>query len=213
MKNKIGVLKNLAKELEYLIEPALKFGIYQFDDDRAEFLERATAEERDILSNVAERYRQSEHHELVAAFLDDWPPDKHPESAKLFWLFAVMSDAGLKIDSPKEETVETHIQALEKFGSVRLASARAFAAEFLADFGAAAKPAIPALKRAQNDEDLRVQIWAHYALAIIEGDRGDHEKAIRRILALHGKKNPNGLLDEITVTAEAALEKLAELKQ
>ena len=96
------------------------------------------------VARVAERYRLSEHHELVSDFLDEYPITDYLESAKLYFLFGVMVDAGFALSPDNWNTVERHIETLGKFGSFRRASERAFAARFLADFGDQARPAIPA---------------------------------------------------------------------
>lgn len=73
--------------------------------------------------------------------------------------------------------------------------------------------AVPILRRLLNDEELRVQVWAHYALAILVGDVNSHESAIRQILAKYDAKNIYGLhADPIGGNAADALEKLAEWK-
>jgi hypothetical protein len=86
------------------------------------------------------------------------------------------------------------------------------AAKFLTDFGEAAKPAIPSLRRALQDEDQRVQVWAHFALAILEGNRAGHIRALRSIMRAHSEKDEFGDYDEIGMEAEAALEKLRQQK-
>jgi hypothetical protein len=211
MGKSIGVLRNLPTELDYLIDPALKYGVHQTDDDHFEFLKRATPEEMDELASVAERFRLSEHHDQVADFFDAYPITEHAESAKLYWLFGLMGDAGLPLSPENWDTVERHIDSLRRFGSFRIASERAHAAMLLADFGKDAAQAIPDLRRAVQDEDLRVQVWAHYALAVIEGNCAAHEQAIREIYSRHNKKDPIGChVDDVGEDAAAALEKLGE---
>jgi hypothetical protein len=191
----------------------MTYGIHQTDDERSEFLERATSEQLEELASIAERYRLSDHHDLVADFFDKYPITKHADSAKLYWLFAIMHDAGLPLSPTDWNTVEKHIQSLGRFGSFRLASDRAFAARFLADFGDKARPAIPALHRALQDPDMRVQIWAHLALAVIEGHWSEHEKAVREIYRQHHSKDEFGEeVGDIGPAASAALEKFRELR-
>jgi hypothetical protein len=191
----------------------MKYGIHQDDVRRAKFLRRATTDELNELAHVAEHYRLSEHHDLIGDFFDAYPITEHPESANLYWLFGIMGDAGLKLSPENWNTVERHIKSLGRFGSFRLASGRVFAAKFLADdFGAEARLAIPALRRALKDEDLRVQVWAHYALAVIEGDWRTHDEAVREIYSQHDKKDEFGCHeDDVGGEAYEALEKLREL--
>jgi hypothetical protein len=208
-----GVLANLPAGLEYLVEPALKYGVYQTDDERLDFLQRATTEDVDELARVAERYRLSEYHDVVGDFFDKYPITAYPESANLYFLFAIMDDAGLCLSPENWNTVERRIEQLGRFGSFRLASERAHAAMFLAEFGDEARPAIPALRRAIEDEDLRVRVWAHYALAVIEGNRAEHEQAVREIYSQHNEKDELGChLDDVGGEAAAALERFGEMR-
>jgi hypothetical protein len=214
MRKSIGVLAKLPQELEYLIEPAMKYGVHQDDIGRGEFIRRLTEEQMEELAGVAERYRLNEHHDLVGRFLDEYPITDYREAANLYWLFVVMDEAGLQLSADNWNTVERHIETLGKFGSFRLASERAFAARFLSDFGGKARPAIPALRRALQDEDLRVQVWAHYALAVIEGNRSEHERAVRAIYSRHDRKDEYGChIDDVGGDASAAIEKFAELRR
>jgi hypothetical protein len=212
MRKSIGVLGKLPQELHYLIGPALKYGVHQTDDDHFDFLQRATPDEMEELASVAERYRLSEHHDHVADFFDAYPITEHAESAKLYWLFGLMGDAGLPLSPENWDTVERHIKSLRRFGSFRLASERANAAMLLATFGKEAAPAIPDLRRALHDEDLRVQVRAHFALAVIEGDRFEHEQAVRKIYSQHDKKNEFGShIEDVGRDAADVLEKFGEM--
>jgi hypothetical protein len=211
--SKAGVLSKLPSDLHYLIKPALKYGIHQTEDDRAQFLQRATDEELTELAQVAERYRVNEHCDLVSDFFDDYPITDYKESAKLYWLFGVMDAAGLKISPKNWNTVERHIKSLGKFGTLRLASERAHAALSLSEFGKEARPAIPHLRRALQDEDLRVRVWAHYALTIIEGNRAEHEQGVREIFSRHDRKDELDCYDDVGGAASAVLKKFAELSK
>src|SRR5262249_36186452 len=212
MKKLIGVLAKLPVEVQYLIEPALKYGVHQSDDKRDRFLQKIAPKQLEELAAVAERYRLSEHHDLVEDFLDKYPITEYPEAAKLYFLFLILDEAGLALDPENWNTVDRHTKALRKFGSFRVASERARAAMLLAEFGKRASPAIPELRRALGDEDLRVQVWAHYALAIIEGNRAEHERAVRQIYSKHNKKDELGChIDDVGGEAACVLEKLGEL--
>jgi hypothetical protein len=208
----IGVLAKLPEELDYLIDPALKYGVHQTDDDHFDFLHRATPDEMEELASVAERYRLSEHHDQVADFFDAYPITDHAESAMLYWLFGLMGVAGLPLSTENCDTVERHIAALRRFGSFRLASERANAAMLLAAFGRDATPAIPDLRRALHDEDLRVQVRAHFALAVIEGNRIEHQQTVSKIYSLHNKKNEFGShIEDVGRDAADVLEKFGEM--
>ncbi|MBX9681476.1 MAG: hypothetical protein K2X38_22195 [Gemmataceae bacterium] len=103
---------------------------------------------------------------------------------------------------------------LQKHGSFRLASERANAAMILADMTEHAATSIPLLRQRLADEDLRVQVWAHYALAKLEGDVESHEDAVRGIHNQHNAKDADGLyLEFVGNTSEGVLEKLAELRR
>jgi hypothetical protein len=203
-------LDSLAAQLS-VIDPALKYGVHQTDDDHFDFLKRATPEEMDELASVAERFRLSEHHDQVADFFDAYPITEHAVSAKLYSMFGLIGDAGLPLSPVNWDTVERHTESLRGHGSYRLASQRANAARLFAELGKEAVAAIPDFHRALHDEDLRVQVWAHYALALIEGICAAHEQAIREIYSRHNKKEQIGChVDDVGEAASAALEKLGE---
>jgi hypothetical protein len=205
------MLAHLPAELHYLIDPAMKYGIYQTDDDQLDFLENASDEERDELARLAERYRLNGHADFVSDFFDDCPITDYPESARLYWLFGLIDHLGLPLSPENWDTVENHIGTLRRFGSFRRASERAVAAKFLANFGEKARSAIPTLHQALQDEDLRVRVWTHYALALIEGDSAGHEDAVRLIYAEHNAKDDLGChIDDVGAEASEALEKFRE---
>lgn len=207
-----GVLANLPPELHYLIDAAQKYGIYETDDDRMGFLERAELTEMDELSRVAERYRREKHADLVSDFFDDCPITEFPESAKLHSLLAIMDLAGFSLSPDDWNSLETHIKALSRFGSFRLASERAIAAKFLADYGENGRAAIPALRSALQDEDLRVQVWAHFALARLVGNVVEHQNAVREIYSRYDQKDELGChVDEVGGEACEVLEKFRQL--
>lgn len=211
MSSDIGVLTKLPDELQYLIEPAMKYGVFQSHDDIVRFFQTVTDTDREMLSSVADKIRVNGHLDSIEGFLDQYEMTQYPESAKLYFLFGILDEMGLKFERPDWNTVERHIESLGRFGSFRLASKRMWAARFLVDFGQEARKAIPRLRQALDDEDLRVQVWAHYALAVIEGGRAEHERAIKAIFAKHDQRDELDVYDEIGSEAEAALEKLREL--
>ncbi len=214
MIERTGSFVYLPEQLEYLIEPALKYGRYQFDNEVADFLDRATEDDLESLARVAARITK-EDGELIGRFLDEYEITDYEESAKLHFLFGLIDAADVAPEVPEEtwNNVESHIESLQKFGSYRLASERMWAARWLADFEGEAWPAVPYLQEALNDEDLRVRVWAHYALAIIVGNRHEHEEAIRAILAAHDERDEFGPVTDIGMEAEAALEQFDELNE
>lgn len=214
MDTQIGILAKLPAELWYLVEPAMKYGIHQTDDERQQFLDHATRSELEELSRVAERIRVNDHNDLIAHFRDKYPMTEYPESANLYFLFGVMDAAGLRWIPDHWNSVHRHITALTRFGSFRLASERMWAARFLAESADNAELAIPHLRRATQDQDLRVRVWAHYALGVLEQRATEHEDAIRRIYQEHNRQDESGdYVDDIGLEAHTALEKLGEMKQ
>jgi hypothetical protein len=84
-----GGLTALPPELHYLIEPALKYGIYQFDDDIYRFMQSASEDDVRTLHELGRTVRENGHYDRVLGFLDrfdSWPA----EVAKLYFLFGVM---------------------------------------------------------------------------------------------------------------------------
>lgn len=212
MSQPIGILANLPRELKYLARPAMRYGIYQFDDDVAGFLERASNKDIATLSRVSERIDKDGHVEAIQEFLDHYPISQYRESARLYFLLGLLEAISEPDAGNDWNTVDNLISDLQRHGSFRLASERMWAARFLADFGQEAGTAIPQLRIAVSDEDLRVRVWAHFALAAIEGDVENHKQAIQEILA---KCTQGDSLqdDEVLLACEVALSKLAELRQ
>ena len=162
--------KELPVELRYLIAPAEKFGRLQFDEQIEGFLNSASESVMAELTAVAERYYLNDHEALLYEFLDHFPITEHEESARLYFLLGVFDAVELDIPEKEWNTIASHMQALGRFGSSRLASLRMQAARFLADFGAKANSAISRLKLATKDEDHRVRVWANYAIFCIAGN-------------------------------------------
>ncbi|MEM6750505.1 MAG: hypothetical protein AAF612_08545, partial [Planctomycetota bacterium] len=68
---------------------------------------------------------------------------------------------------------------------------------------------IPQLEQAVADDDHRVRVWAHFALALITGNRKQHLSAIRAIFAQHQQCDEFGDYDDVGMEAWEALEMLA----
>ena len=159
------IFSQLPDELQYLAEPADKYGRFQFDADIVKFLESASESDIETLTRIAERYEWNQHDVKFQAFLDRYPITDHKQSAQLYFLFLVIDAAGIFVDGPDRDPVVSYMEDLERFGSVRLASKRMLAAGFLANYGLDAKLAIPLLQRARMDEDHRVRVWANCTLS------------------------------------------------
>src|SRR5688500_6049991 len=93
MVERTGSFVHLPKELDYLVEPAMKYGRYQFDDDVEFFLNNASETDLDDLAGVAERVRLNHHGDLIGRFLDDYPITDFAESANLYFLFGIIDAA------------------------------------------------------------------------------------------------------------------------
>ncbi|TWT33604.1 hypothetical protein KOR34_34360 [Posidoniimonas corsicana] len=199
---------DLPRKLDYLIDASRRFGIHQSDAQVDAFLADATPAQMEELAGIAERLRCGGHLSELMSYLDQRPIDEYAESAQLYFLLGVLDTAGLKFEPPDWNSVESHVRSLQRFGSFRLASERMHAAQFLAEMGQAAAPAIPLLGAACSDEDERVQVWAHFPLARLVGDDESHSRAIRQILSKHGQVDEFGDLDEIGEEASEALEQL-----
>jgi hypothetical protein len=100
---RIGVLAHLPEELSYLVEPALKYGRYQFDNEIFDFLEHATSEEMEELATIAERVLLNDHYLQVNRFLDRYDMTGYPEAARLYFLFGVLCYADLPFDRAPED--------------------------------------------------------------------------------------------------------------
>jgi hypothetical protein len=94
--NNIGVLSTLPAELAYLAQPAMRFGIYQFEDHVGAFLSAASNEDMEELARLAERVKFNDHFTLVNDWLDRYEMTEYREAANLYFLFGVMDAADLE---------------------------------------------------------------------------------------------------------------------
>jgi hypothetical protein len=212
MQDTIGVLAKLPAHLQYLISPALRYGIHQFDDDVATFLASATDAALSELRDVKDKINREAHGREIDGFIDLYPITRHPETAKLYFLLALL-DAVASDESDEEwNSVDQHMAELQQHGSYRLASERMWAARFLGELGSDARRAIPLLQSSLRDEDIRVRVWAHFALAMIEGDAQAHKTELERILGMYGEPSSE---EEKRVQSEcrAALARLSSGKK
>lgn len=205
--------EKVPEPLRNYIEIVDKWGAVNSDSERYELADRAEADEAALeeLRNFAASWTDAER-ETLDAWLDESPITESYEGAKFYFATGLVAELDLWPGSESkgpEETVDQHIKALGKHGSLRLASERMWAARFLLDYGDAARKAIPALTQALGDDDTRVRIWAHCALAMLEGDVEPRRFAIALILDQHSEEDEYGCKDEIGTEAEEALKELS----
>ena len=100
---KAGVLAQLPAELRYLIEPALRCGC-QSQDEALEYANHASAEQLNLLAEIAGCVLVHDHYPAVGKFLERYPKSRHPECAKLYYYFAVLEQAGLEYDEVPDWT-------------------------------------------------------------------------------------------------------------
>ena len=91
--------QNLPEELQYLIDVAEVYGIHQSESDIWEFLDNAPPNDMEVLASTAERVRLTNHSEIFYEWMKKFPLHKHPESAMIYWLFALLAHAGLEFES------------------------------------------------------------------------------------------------------------------
>tara|TARA_R110002073_G_scaffold172563_13_gene329819 strand:+ start:8705 stop:9505 length:801 start_codon:yes stop_codon:yes gene_type:complete len=120
--------------------------------------------------------------EECVLWTDREPITESEETSAFYFATGVLDELDLLQTDEDRNTVNSHIEALTKFGSYRLASERMHAAKFLADFGDHASSAIEPLRTALDDEDHRVRVWAHYAIYKIGGGDQAHIESIRDYL-------------------------------
>jgi len=76
-------------ELEWLREPAMKWGVYQFDEQRDELDRRITPEEVEELRQIAKRVREPAERQRI----DSWMRgNDSPEAAMVMWMRAVLAE-------------------------------------------------------------------------------------------------------------------------
>ncbi|MEM7456345.1 MAG: hypothetical protein AAF456_18510 [Planctomycetota bacterium] len=98
-----GMLAELPEELSYLVEPALEYGRFQFEEQIFDFLDTATPQQMEELAAVARRVKSNDHYPEVNRFLDEYPITEHKQSACLYFLFGVLDFAELSFEPPAEQ--------------------------------------------------------------------------------------------------------------
>jgi hypothetical protein len=95
---KIGILSQLPPELAYLAEPAMRYGVYHFDNEMDAFLSSAPQAAMEELSGLAARVRSNNHFPKVNEWLDRFCMTQYAEAANLYFMFGLMDMAGLEFD-------------------------------------------------------------------------------------------------------------------
>ena len=88
---------NLPKELDYLIDVAETYGVYQSETDIILFLEQAHPNDLEVLATTAERIRLNAHSKMI----DEWlkRSDLQTEWSMIFYLMLMFLHAGLNVES------------------------------------------------------------------------------------------------------------------
>jgi hypothetical protein len=86
----IGILSELPPELAYLAEPAMRYGVHQFDSQMDDFLRSASKAEMADLSRLAKKVLSNYHYPLVLAWLKTHEMTEYEEAANLYFLFGLM---------------------------------------------------------------------------------------------------------------------------
>jgi hypothetical protein len=92
-----GILTQLPAELHYLIAPVLSCGCLS-NEETLTYLNEASAEQFKHLAVIARCVLVHDHYPEVGKFLERYPVSQHPESAKLYYFFAALDQAGLEFD-------------------------------------------------------------------------------------------------------------------
>ncbi len=87
----------LPKELTFLISSAEQYGGRQGEGEIIDFLDNATDDEKQDLSEIARRIRSDNLAENINSWLNRFPLDKHTESAKLYSLMGHLDLGGWKL--------------------------------------------------------------------------------------------------------------------
>jgi len=93
-----GILSRLPCDLHYLIEPARKYGKYQFDNDIDRFLDAISPSEFKELENLAYIIRVRGDYKRVNNWLDCYDITEYEESAQLYYMFGVLDAADIDFE-------------------------------------------------------------------------------------------------------------------
>lgn len=86
----IGVLRYLPEELHYLIDPAMRYGKYQFSEDIENFLDSASDDVLEELDQIGEKYDKYGHYEILHEWMKKYDMTEYKEVARLYFLFSVI---------------------------------------------------------------------------------------------------------------------------
>ena len=86
----IGVLRYLPGELHYLIDPAMRYGKYQFSEDIDRFIDNADDELLEQLQQIRRRYDDFGHDKILDVWMRKYRMTEYEEVARLYFLFSVI---------------------------------------------------------------------------------------------------------------------------
>ena len=200
----------LPQEWSYLREPAEKYGCVWTDDMLAQAHDHVDDDELDLFIALATRIRAQDM-EVFSRWWDKYPITDFPAAARVRYLLRLIHElvpADLVPFKPRPGTrVDQYIHDLQQFGSYRLASGRMWAAMLLPNEGPDAKRAIPALRALLNDDDLRVRVEVHCALALLDGIVDSHRAAIAQI---HDNPGTGTDVGFVKAACHSALDKISQ---
>lgn len=149
-----------------------------------------------------------EHANALERWLDRVSITDNETAARFSYTFLLIDELDLELPRLRDgrDRVDVLLEELDGFGSERKDSLRMWAARSLPKYGDDATRAVPRLFLCLADPDLRVRIWAHAALARLEGDEAGHTAAIAEL----GRSSADG---GIAREAEEALEELDRTPQ
>ena len=206
----LSILDNLPSALIYLKEPAWRLGTLQFDDQVQQFIDDLGDNDFSELRQIADTIRVNRHLDFINSFIDEYPMKAHEGSARLYFFVNLLTSLGLELEESRQVDLQALIAELSLNGNEKDAVNRMWAVRRIAelDIDSDTELALPCLNQALSDPDLRVRVWAHYAIARITGEKHGHLRAIEAIYDQHSTRDCLDLLDEIGAEAEAALELL-----
>jgi hypothetical protein len=88
----------LSEQLQYLAEPAAKYGKHQFESQMDDFLANASESEIEEIAALAERIRLSGDWVTIQQWLDEYELTDHPEAAAVHALTGIMELGGFLRD-------------------------------------------------------------------------------------------------------------------
>lgn len=170
---------DIPSQLQPFLPMVMKWGAIEGDGERYNLAEAAEADPIALAE--------------LKAFNDAWTPDigwayedwsdrvsmtENKVVARFYFALLLLDELGFKL--PRDEQLDPVDELIEQLSSHR-DTERAWAARKLPDFEGEAGRAIPQLQAALDDSSVSVRIWAHYALARLNGDASEHREAIQTL--------------------------------